>query len=125
MSDYLILRVPVMMNFKLGKENIRPVNDGSIEISYLNKEKKAVSWYSKIPVLSIEIDPFSCLIDARQNDVFREIRRILNSCIAMPPKSFVKCLARPVTPNFTTIQVPNTKRYPQISRVLVDSFRLL
>ena len=49
--------IPVMMNFTLGDEIIRPVNDGSVEISYLNQEEKSVSWHSSIPVLSIEVAP--------------------------------------------------------------------
>ena len=43
------------MKFKLGKETIRPTNDGGLGVGYINDDEKLVAWKGKIPILSIEV----------------------------------------------------------------------
>lgn len=50
-----------MMTYTLANETIRPTNDGSVAISYVNDEDKSVSWLQgKFPVLSVEVS--LCLV---------------------------------------------------------------
>lgn len=41
------------MSLKLGKQHVRPVNDGSLAISY--SDTRTHGWKEKIPVLSVEV----------------------------------------------------------------------
>ena len=44
------------MKFKLGIEEVRPINDGSVGITYLNDNDKAINWLNgEFPFLSVEV----------------------------------------------------------------------
>jgi hypothetical protein len=53
MLTLIAVRDPVWMSFKLGKQHMRPVNDGSLAISYTDTQTRG--WKEKIPVLSVEV----------------------------------------------------------------------
>lgn len=53
MLKFNAIRDPVWTSFKLSKQHMRPVNDGSLVISYTDTQTRG--WKEKIPVLSVEV----------------------------------------------------------------------
>jgi hypothetical protein len=51
-----IHRASKQMKFNLGVEEVRPTNDGSVMITYLNEDDKAINWLNgEFPFLSVEV----------------------------------------------------------------------
>lgn len=113
-SSINVDRASKTMNFRLGFEELGPINDGSVMITYLNDEDKAVNWLNgEFPFLSVEVLPHSTKPpNKRQYDAFPSRKRIQTCNSNMLPKSFAKCSAKRVIPNSTITPPRNTKRYP-------------
>jgi hypothetical protein len=60
-SSHFILSINInraskQMKFDLGTEELRPINDGSVMITYLNDDDKAINWLNgEFPFLSVEV----------------------------------------------------------------------
>ena len=104
------------MNYKLGGEKIRPVNDGSVGIKYLT-EKQRVAWMEgKFPVLSIEVRRAPIQPNYRQNGGYQRTRRVQTLLIGMLLKFLAKCSVKRVIPNSSTIAAWNIKRYHPVQK---------